>query len=138
MPLRHLPAADTGHYILRQGYTRFFNILTPYPGTRAFEDIGIKDLDRITNWEDFVAIGPKVSVGVGTMSKKELLEAIGRAYKKFYIRPIQLIKILFQDYVTIDDTEVYYTGTSTFYFYNNVTELAYSLQANLDRFTSKH
>lgn len=45
-------------------------------------------------------------------------------------------KANFEDYVSSDDTNQYYTGTSTFYFFNNVQELAIRLQANLDRFTS--
>lgn len=73
----------------------FFNILTPYPGTRAFSDLGIKDLDTITNWEDFVAIGPRASLGVGGLSKEELLSAMNRANRAFYFRPGQLLKILF-------------------------------------------
>jgi len=73
----------------------FFNMLTPYPGTPAFKDIGIGDLDEIANWEDFVAIGPKASIKVGMLSKKELLDGVHRAHRDFYLRPKQLIKILF-------------------------------------------
>ena len=64
-------------------------------------------------------------------------ENIGDALKydlEFYWEARILQDILFQDYVTIDDTNVYYTGTSTFYFFNNVSELAARIQANLDRF----
>jgi len=73
----------------------FFNILTPYPGTRAFEDLAIADPASITNWDDFVAIGPKASLGVGTLSNQELVKAMHKAYLAFYLRPIQLLKILF-------------------------------------------
>jgi len=73
----------------------FFNILTPYPGTKAFEDMGIRDLDEIKNWEDFVAIGPKASLKIGELSKEELLKAMNKAYRVFYLRPGQLFKILF-------------------------------------------
>ncbi|MDD5440250.1 MAG: radical SAM protein, partial [Candidatus Omnitrophica bacterium] len=72
----------------------FFNILTPYPGTRAFDDIGIKDPGAITNWDDFVAIGPRASLGVGTLSNNDLVRAMHKAYKAYYLRLGALMRIL--------------------------------------------
>ena len=62
---------------------------------------------------------------------------IGNAIKydlEFYSEFRTLKDILFEDWVTNDDSNVYYTGTSKFSFFNNVNELAGRIQANLDRF----
>jgi hypothetical protein len=64
-------------------------------------------------------------------------ENIGDALKydlEFYSEHRKLKDVLFQDWVTADDSDVYFTGESTFHFYNDVSELAYRIQANLDRF----
>lgn len=68
-------------------------------------------------------------------------ENIGDALKYdliFYAPERILQNINFEDYVSKDDTNQYYTGTSTLYFFNNVKELAIRLQANLDRFTGEN
>ena len=73
---------------------------------------------------------------IGT-KKSRTGENIGDAMKydlTFYAPERILKNINFEDYVSIDDTNQYYTGTSTFYFYNNINELAIRIQANLDRF----
>lgn len=70
----------------------------------------------------------KTGIGIGDAMQYDL---------KFEWEARVLKDILFQDYVTKDDTAVYYTGTSTFYFFNNVTELAYRIQANLDRYAGE-
>jgi len=56
-------------------------------------------------------------------------------YDLIFHSPAKLLETVnFDDYVSKDDTNQYYTGTPTFDFYNNVNELAIRLQANLDRF----
>ena len=71
----------------------FFNILTPYPGTKAFEDMGIiNNIESIDNWEDFVSIGPKAAFA-GKLSKEELTSSVYRANKEFYLRLSQLARI---------------------------------------------
>lgn len=56
-------------------------------------------------------------------------------YELEFFAPYKVFETInFEDYVSKDDTQQYYTGTPVFYFFNNVTELAIRLQANLDRF----
>lgn len=67
-------------------------------------------------------------------------EGIGNSMQydlEFFAEYKVMQKANFEDYVSIDDTNQYYTGTSTFSFVNNVTELATRIQANLDRFTGE-
>jgi len=64
-------------------------------------------------------------------------ENIGNAikYDLEFFAPYKIMEAInFEDYVTSDDTNQYYTGTPVFAFFNNVNELAARIQANLDRF----
>lgn len=64
-------------------------------------------------------------------------EGIGYAlkYDLELFAPYKILETInFEDYVTSDDTDQYYTGTPVFYFFNNVKELALRIKANLDRF----
>jgi len=67
----------------------------------------------------------RTSEGIGNAMKYDLV---------FYDPSKKLTTIGFDDYVSSDDTQQYYTGTPTFSFYNDVRELGVRLQANLDRF----
>lgn len=67
----------------------------------------------------------RTSEGIGNAMQYDLV---------FYAPHKKLTTVNFEDYVSKDDTNQYYTGTPIFSFYNNVNELAIRLQANLDRF----
>ena len=69
-----------------------FSILTPYPGTRLWEEVKNKLLTH--NWNLFDCTHSVFRTK--NFSRKELEKYLSKAYKSFYLRPSQLIRPFFQ------------------------------------------
>ena len=71
----------------------FFNILTPYPGTPIFKEY-YNLSNNSYNWDNFVTIGLNpVNINKG-LSISELNKYLYIANKSFYMRPLQIVKII--------------------------------------------
>ncbi|MBC8389010.1 MAG: hypothetical protein H8E13_13320, partial [Actinobacteria bacterium] len=71
----------------------FFNILTPYPGTPIFKEYNNLS-NNSYNWDNFVTIGLNpVNISKG-LSISELNKYLYIANKSFYMRPLQIVKII--------------------------------------------
>lgn len=103
---------------------------TVYSANKLTFEVGAYVMYRSQKYSTFKRVTEnktaRVSEGIGDAMSYEL---------EFFAPSKILETINFDDYVSKDDTQQYYTGTSIFHFYNNVNELAIRLQANLDRFT---
>ncbi len=71
----------------------FFNMFVPYPGTEVFNE-NYKGRISLDNLDDFVAIGPEAVVSNSLISKDGLRRMVLKANVQFYIRPVQLWRIL--------------------------------------------
>ena len=72
-----------------------YSLATPYPGTRFYEETFKKNLINITDWSKYTLIDPVLKTV--DCSKKDLRRIQTKAYLKFYLRPIYLIKQVKQD-----------------------------------------
>jgi anaerobic magnesium-protoporphyrin IX monomethyl ester cyclase len=74
-----------------------FSIATPYPGTEFYDMATEKGWLKTNNWFDYRS--PKYSspvISTETLSSEDLLMLSKRAYMEFYVRPMYMLKRLFQ------------------------------------------
>ncbi len=60
-----------------------FSILTPYPGTKLYEDV--KDRLLTDDWSEFTALTPVIELD--NISQRQLNGRLIKAYASFYLRP---------------------------------------------------
>lgn len=72
-----------------------YSLATPYPGTRFYNETFKKNLVQIKDWSKFTLIDPVLETVDCTGN--ELRKIQKRAFLKFYLRPIYLIKQVSQD-----------------------------------------
>ncbi len=76
-----------------------FTALTPYPGTALWSNYKKYGNMKIKGWEDFVQIAMENPLFVPySLTKKELVDALDRAYKSFMFRPAFISNILKEIY----------------------------------------
>ncbi|MFC2047518.1 B12-binding domain-containing radical SAM protein [Chloroflexota bacterium] len=63
-----------------------FSVLTPYPGTRLYEEV--KDRLLTTNWEHYTGLSPVIKLD--NLSTDELKRLLKKTYSSFYLRPSRL------------------------------------------------
>jgi len=71
-----------------------FFTLVPYPGSKVFDMFVNPDSIESINWQHFAHTSTKPLVKIPGMSEAEMLTLVSRAYKKFYGRPSQLMRML--------------------------------------------
>lgn len=71
-----------------------FTILTPYPGTRLYNEI--KDRLITDDWDKYDCMNPVLRLDY--VSSEELKEILFYAYKSFYIRPSRIITSLLSSF----------------------------------------
>lgn len=69
-----------------------FTMLIPYPGTKEFERTNLNPRDA-SIWKNFVTISGAPVITSKNFSKKKLQFYIAKAYIRFYLRPVQIIRI---------------------------------------------
>jgi radical SAM superfamily enzyme YgiQ (UPF0313 family) len=69
-----------------------FYILTPYPGTEAY-DIYMKGKREQLDWSSFVMSNARPLIELDGLTKDDLKALIKRAYRRFYMRPSQLMRM---------------------------------------------
>jgi anaerobic magnesium-protoporphyrin IX monomethyl ester cyclase len=72
----------------------FFNLLVPYPGTEIYDNLDKYGFKLCGDLRSFVAIGPHAVVSRIGFSHEDLQRYVSRANKEFYLRPLQLFRIL--------------------------------------------
>ena len=71
-----------------------FSMMTPYPGTKVYEQVRREGRLLIHDWEDYVFFEQKARYEMGEMTA-ELVEAMyRRAYRQFYLRPKPILRRL--------------------------------------------
>lgn len=69
-----------------------FTILTPYPGTRYFEDVkGHITTDGFTNFDAYTPV-----IGCRNLSHEQLIQLKEKAFKGYYLRPGWIFRNLFK------------------------------------------
>ncbi|MFQ6044712.1 MAG: hypothetical protein ACE5PV_27990, partial [Candidatus Poribacteria bacterium] len=67
-----------------------FSILTPFPGTKLYEQV--KERILIHDWDKYD--GAHAVLKLDNLSPQEIEELLEKAYKQFYLRPKWLVKNL--------------------------------------------
>jgi anaerobic magnesium-protoporphyrin IX monomethyl ester cyclase len=71
-----------------------FSMMTPYPGTTVYEIAKRQGRILVEDWEDYVFFEGKARYEIGEMSA-ELIERKWReAYRRFYLRPSRVARIV--------------------------------------------
>lgn len=65
-----------------------FNLLTPYPGTKLYQELSKKYLIKNINFDQT----KEASLDTSYLKKEELEKGVKLAYKKFYYRPSYILK----------------------------------------------
>ena len=85
-----------------------FAMLVPYPGTEEFEKAKL-DLRDINIWKNFVTISGVPVISSNGLSRKMLQAHLAKAYIYFYLRPIQLMRIL-KNLSSFEELKAYIRG----------------------------
>lgn len=72
-----------------------FSLATPYPGTRFYQQTLEKDLIKVKDWSKYTLISPILETVDCSMEELKKLQAT--AFKKFYLRPMYLIRQVIMD-----------------------------------------
>ncbi|MEW6096605.1 MAG: radical SAM protein [bacterium] len=71
-----------------------FNIMTPFPGTEEYDRYTKSHPCQIMNWDIFVPKGVTPVIELVDLTKKDLQKCIYKAYLRFYLRPLQIFRII--------------------------------------------
>jgi radical SAM superfamily enzyme YgiQ (UPF0313 family) len=72
-----------------------FFILVPYPGSDVYDDFIMRNKEGLFNsWKYFAHTSTKPLVSIEGMSEEEMLGLVGKAYMRFYLRPVQIWRML--------------------------------------------
>ncbi|MDK2782037.1 MAG: anaerobic magnesium-protoporphyrin monomethyl ester cyclase [Archaeoglobi archaeon] len=71
------------------------SIATPYPGTRFYDEVKEKGLIVSERWEDFTLF--KSTIRCGELEPEELERLRYEMMKRFYLRPMKILKMLIRD-----------------------------------------
>lgn len=72
-----------------------FNRITPFPGTELYETHYKPKYGNVTVWDDFFPKGINPILVSENLTKSDLQRLTVKAYIRFYLRPKQIIRILF-------------------------------------------
>jgi radical SAM superfamily enzyme YgiQ (UPF0313 family) len=64
-----------------------FSMMTPYPGTKVYEQVRREGRLLLADWEDYVFFEQKARFEMGEMTAELVEEMYRRAYRQFYLRP---------------------------------------------------
>lgn len=71
-----------------------FFILVPYPGSKVYSEFVRTHVSDFMGWKYFAHTSTKPLVNIEGLSEKEMLGLVAKAYKKFYGRPSQILRML--------------------------------------------
>jgi anaerobic magnesium-protoporphyrin IX monomethyl ester cyclase len=71
-----------------------FSMMTPYPGTRVYEQVRREGHLLIHDWEDYVFFEQKARFEMGEMTAELVETMYRRAYRQFYLRPRPILRRL--------------------------------------------
>jgi radical SAM superfamily enzyme YgiQ (UPF0313 family) len=72
-----------------------FSLATPYPGTKFYQQTLEKDLIKVKDWSKYTLISPILETVDCSLEELKNLQA--SAFKKFYLRPMYLIRQIIMD-----------------------------------------
>jgi radical SAM superfamily enzyme YgiQ (UPF0313 family) len=71
-----------------------FSMLTPYPGTTVYEIAKRQGRIMVEDWEDYVFFEGKARYEMGEMTAEIIERKWREAYRRFYLRPGRVMRIL--------------------------------------------
>jgi radical SAM superfamily enzyme YgiQ (UPF0313 family) len=71
-----------------------FSMMTPYPGTKVYEQVKQRGRFLVHDWEDFVFFEGKARYEMGDMTAGLVERKWREAYRRFYLRPSRIVKTL--------------------------------------------
>lgn len=71
-----------------------FSMMTPYPGTRVYEQVKREGRLLIHDWEDYVFFEQKARYELGDLTAELVEEMYRKAYRQFYLRPRPILRRL--------------------------------------------
>lgn len=71
-----------------------FSMMTPYPGTKVWQQVKREGRLLINDWEDYVFFEQKARYEMGEMTAELVEEMYRRAYRQFYLRPAPIFRRL--------------------------------------------
>ncbi|MFC1727327.1 B12-binding domain-containing radical SAM protein [Patescibacteria group bacterium] len=71
-----------------------FSVVTPFPGTRIFKKLKSEGKIKTFNWDDYSAFGDKGFFDYNDVRGEEAVRLARLAYRKFYLRPKVIMRIL--------------------------------------------
>jgi anaerobic magnesium-protoporphyrin IX monomethyl ester cyclase len=69
-----------------------FSMMTPYPGTRVYEEVKQSGRFLMKDWEDYVFFDQKARYELGDLTAELVEEMYRRAYRQFYWRPRYVLR----------------------------------------------
>jgi len=71
-----------------------FSMLTPYPGTKAYEIARRQGHMLVDDWEDYVFFEGKARYEMGEMTAEIIERKWKESYRRFYLRPHRIVRTL--------------------------------------------
>jgi anaerobic magnesium-protoporphyrin IX monomethyl ester cyclase len=71
-----------------------FSMLTPYPGTKAYEIARQQGRMLVNDWEDYIFFEGKARYEMGAMTASIIERKWKEAYRRFYLRPHRIVRTL--------------------------------------------
>ena len=72
-----------------------FSLATPYPGTKFYQQTFEKDIIKVKDWSKYTLISPILETVDCSLDELKKLQIT--AFKKFYLRPVYLIRQIIMD-----------------------------------------
>lgn len=71
-----------------------FSISTPFPGTQIFDLVKAKGKIKITDWDKYSQFDQRGYFDFGKLKGEEVVKLANKAYRKFYLRPKTIFRLL--------------------------------------------
>jgi radical SAM superfamily enzyme YgiQ (UPF0313 family) len=71
-----------------------FSMMTPYPGTKVYEEVKQHGRFLMQDWEDYVFFDQKARYELGDLTAELMEEMYRKAYRQFYWRPRYVMRTM--------------------------------------------
>ncbi len=108
-----------------------FSMLTPYPGTAVYEIAKRQGRILVEDWEDYVFFEGKARYEMGEMSAKLIERKWRESYRRFYLRPSRVLRIVTRKDFWINWRRTFRMAFRTLFPREEKTELKKAVEASV-------
>jgi anaerobic magnesium-protoporphyrin IX monomethyl ester cyclase len=108
-----------------------FSMLTPYPGTKAYEIARQQGHMLVNDWEDYIFFEGKARYEMGAMTAPIIERKWKESYRRFYLRPHRIVRTLARKDFWINWRRTFRMAFRTLFPRQEKTELKREVQASV-------